>query len=488
MRTIDIIELSFSNFKRRKLRSALTVMGVVIGTSSIVIMMSLGIGLNRQFEESLERMGNIREISIYRQWNPDTGGHVGDFDDDMVAQLSAIENVEAVAPEIRLDGGKFISGRYQWSYPQIKGINMDFADQYGFIIEQGKHFDDTTISNSRTIYVTFGTDTPSYFQIPQKNSGGGGGIMGGGVMYGALPIRSMWWGEPQEVHIDIMDPSTTIKYTFDDQYGSAPDINADTITKKAQLYTVVPVAILGEGYNYDTKFTAYVDLETAKMIQDAKEKFNRDTSGDLSNNQNNDYGYGDNNDVYSDIKIYANDINSVEGIIESVKAMGLEAYGAGSYLEEQKAQLAMIQLILGGIGSVSLLVAAIGITNTMIMSIYERTREIGIMKVIGCYLKDIRTMFLFEAGFIGFFGGLVGLVLSYSVSFIINYVVNSMNQGGMDGMYYAGASVSTMTSISVIPFWLACASVVFSIIIALLSGFFPANKAMKLSALEAMRV
>ncbi len=476
MRTIDIFELSFSNFKRRKLRSALTVMGVVIGTSSIVIMMSLGIGLNRQFEESLERMGNIREISIYRQWNPETGGHIGTFDDNMVAQLASIENVEAVAPEIRLDGGKFISGRYEWSYPQIKGINMDFAEQYGFVIGEGKHFDDTTISSSRTIYVTFGTDTPAYFQMPNKNS------MGGGMFHSTTRMGMGMWGEPQEVHVNIMDPNTKIKYTFDDQYGAAPDINSDTITKKAPLYNVEPVALLGEGNSWETRYNAYVDLETAKMIQEAKEKFNRDTSGNLENNNNN-YGYGQNDDMYSYIKIYANDINSVDGIIESVNAMGLEAYGAGSYLEEQKSQLAMIQLILGGIGSVSLLVAAIGITNTMIMSIYERTREIGIMKVIGCYLKDIRTMFLFEAGFIGLFGGIVGLGLSYSVSFIINYVVNKMGSGDM---YYTGEEVSM--AISVIPLWLALLSILFSIFIALLSGFFPANKAMKLSALEAMRV
>lgn len=487
MRKIDILELSFSNFRRRKLRSALTVMGVVIGTSSIVIMVSLGIGLDRQFNESLERMGNIREISIYRQWNSETGGHIGTYDDDLVARFKAIENVEAVSPEIQLDGGKFISGKYEWTYPQMKGINMDFAEQYGFVIEQGKHFDDTTISSGRTLYMTFGTDTPAYFQQPNKNNSGG--MVGGGmVFWGAISARdirsvinNMFWGEPQEVHVDVMNPNTAIKYTFDENYGAAPDITQDTVVKKATLYNVVPVALLGEGNNWETRYNVFVDLETAKMIQDAKEKFNRDTSGDLSNNNNFNYGYS-NDDVYSNIKVYANDINSVEGIIADINAMGFEAYGAGSYLEEQKSQLAMVQLILGGIGSVSLLVAAIGITNTMIMSIYERTREIGIMKVIGCYLKDIRTMFLFEAGFIGLFGGLVGLVLSYSVSFVINKLVSGMSSG----MYYMGSD--SMTQISVIPLWLAGLSVLFSIMIAVLSGFFPANKAMKLSALEAMRV
>ena len=74
-----------------------------------------------------------------------------------------------------------------------------------------------------------------------------------------------------------------------------------------------------------------------------------------------------------------------------------------------------IQLVLGGIGAVSLFVAAIGIANTMMMSIYERTKEIGIIKVLGCALQNIREMFLMEAGFIGFLGGVIGVVLSYII-------------------------------------------------------------------------
>ena len=80
----------------------------------------------------------------------------------------------------------------------------------------------------------------------------------------------------------------------------------------------------------------------------------------------------------------------------------------------------MIQADLGGIGAVYLLVAAIGIANTMMMSIYERTKEIGVLKVLGCSLKTIRNMFLIEAGFIGFIGGIIGLILSLLVSVLIN--------------------------------------------------------------------
>ena len=133
----------------------------------------------------------------------------------------------------------------------------------------------------------------------------------------------------------------------------------------------------------------------------------------------------------------------------------------------------MIEAVLGGIGAVSLLVAAIGITNTMMMSIYERTKEIGIMKVLGCDMRNIGALFLMEAGCIGFFGGVVGLILSYSLSGMINYFVKNSDMG--------------VESISYIPFWLAGASLIFAILVGMIAGFFPSKRAMKLSPLAAIR-
>ena len=136
----------------------------------------------------------------------------------------------------------------------------------------------------------------------------------------------------------------------------------------------------------------------------------------------------------------------------------------------------MIQAVLGGIGAVSLFVAAIGIANTMMMSIYERTKEIGIIKVLGCDMKVIRNMFLLESGFIGFMGGVVGLLFSEAVSFAINRLLNiGQSMTGMSG------------DISRIPLWLAAASLAFAVFIGMAAGFFPALRAMKLSPLAAIR-
>ena len=135
----------------------------------------------------------------------------------------------------------------------------------------------------------------------------------------------------------------------------------------------------------------------------------------------------------------------------------------------------MLQAVLGGIGAVSLFVAAIGIANTMMMSIYERTKEIGVIKVLGCAMGNIRNMFLIEAGFIGFVGGLIGLVFSYLISFLVNKFLAGVFLYGMD------------SKLSVIPPWLAAAAVMFAVLIGMAAGFFPALRAMRLSPLAAIR-
>jgi ABC-type antimicrobial peptide transport system permease subunit len=118
----------------------------------------------------------------------------------------------------------------------------------------------------------------------------------------------------------------------------------------------------------------------------------------------------------------------------------------------------------------------------MIMSVYERTREIAIMKVLGCKLSNIGQMFLFEAGLIGFFGGIVGIGFSYLLSYILNNFGGDLMQGL--GTYHMPGGESYPAS--VIPPWLVLLGLAFATLIGVLSGFLPARRAMKLSVLKAI--
>ena len=182
---------------------------------------------------------------------------------------------------------------------------------------------------------------------------------------------------------------------------------------------------------------------------------------------------------YENVVVDVDKMENIDGVLQTIQDLGFQAHNNAEYIQSMQQQSKTTQMVLGGIGAVSLFVAAIGIANTMMMSIYERTKEIGVLKVLGCAMGNIRTLFLMEAAFIGFIGGLVGIILSYGISVLINQFAGKL----MGDYYYMGAD----SSISYIPSWLVLAALGFAVMIGIVSGFIPALRAMKLSPLAAIR-
>jgi len=180
-----------------------------------------------------------------------------------------------------------------------------------------------------------------------------------------------------------------------------------------------------------------------------------------------------NGKTYQQLKVITEDMKYSKAVSEALNDRGYYAYTIATTLEGLEEQSKSIQGVLGGIGGITLLVAAISIINTMIMSIYERTKEIGIMKVIGATFGDIRLLFLTEAGLIGLIGGVIGIIISLGLSRLINTLGTAYMGGG--------------STLSLIPPWLVVFAVAFSVMIGLIAGLYPANKAVKLSPIEAIR-
>ena len=197
---------------------------------------------------------------------------------------------------------------------------------------------------------------------------------------------------------------------------------------------------------------------------------------------------------YQQVYVKVDDLKNVPDVEEAIHELGYSnTYSMSQQREEMNKQTMRSQMIFGGVAAVSLLVAAIYIINTMTMAIYERTREIGVMKVLGCELKNIRTMFLLESSCIGFLGGVLGVAFSLLASLVLNNISTILGvlgqDGGIDlsgmmGGMYMGAS---STTISVIPPWLVLGALVFATVVGFVAGIVPANKAVKISALEAIR-
>ena len=294
---------------------------------------------------------------------------------------------------------------------------------------------------------------------------------------------SGYWETGELPDIDLMKDSMFMILDQDAYYnrqssgGLQGDAGTDgngtsNVPKSAKKHIVTASGVVAGGvddYNVNSYYV-FCDLDTLKTVLQ-KEFRGRAIPGQPLNQAGKPFKEL----MYSEIRVEVDDMEHVKEVSDIIRSMGYNANSNVEALESTKQQFAIVQAVLGGIGAVSLLVAAIGIANTMMMSIYERTKEIGIIKVLGCSLKNIRQMFLMEAAFIGLLGGTIGNILSFLMSFAINKVVSGEMIMGVEA------------NISYIPLWLVLASLGFAALVGILAGYFPARRAMKLSALEAIR-
>ena len=162
--------------------------------------------------------------------------------------------------------------------------------------------------------------------------------------------------------------------------------------------------------------------------------------------------------------------------------MGFQAYTAQSFVQGINSFYVILQVIFAGVGAIALLVAAIGIANTMAMAILERTREIGLMKAVGATNRDVLSVFLGEAAGIGFLGGAGGVLLGWSLGQVINVAALAYMAGQAASQGGPPPSMAVYT-----PAWLPIFALVFATLIGLISGLYPALRAATLVPVDALK-
>jgi ABC-type antimicrobial peptide transport system permease subunit len=179
---------------------------------------------------------------------------------------------------------------------------------------------------------------------------------------------------------------------------------------------------------------------------------------------------------YDSIVVKVDSTDSVVGVTSQVKALGVYTQTAQDILDQVTKVLTIVGIILGAIGALSLLVATIGIINTMIMATYERRREIGVMRATGASRRTVLTMFTLEAGMIGFWGGMLGLGIALVARLVGNNILNRVlaDQG------LAGTDVISF------PIWLVVGVVVGTTLLGVVAGVLPAGRAARLDPVEAL--
>ena len=443
MKFLDLLRMSSGNLWKRKVRTILTVLGVVIGVASIVVMISFGLGLSRTLVAQYESWGSLTQITVYQPWS---GDNIEDMrlDDDLVREIEALDHVESVWPILQTS---VIAkcGAYQ-SWLQIQAVPKEAFPEMNIEVGEG--------------HLPGGDDELTFFY--------GNRVLQDfyNVKTGSYP----YWDTEELPDIDLMNDPMFIIFDTDAYWQSQyPDENGlNTPAPKKYMIPACGVeATLEDGWS---QYGWYTLCDIDQLVPQLRRIFKKKV---IPGQPTTSTGKPYNEIFYNQLTVNIDEMDNVMEVLNYLTGLGYNTDSNAEWLQSEQEQMATIQLVLGAIGAVSLLVAAIGITNTMMMSIYERTKEIGVMKVLGCDLRNIRSLFLMEAGFIGLIGGVVGLALSFGLSGAINRAVRAT------GQYEQG--------ISYIPVWLVLLSLVFAVLVGMVAGFFPARRAMKLSPLAAIR-
>jgi len=412
-------------------------------------MISLGLGIEQAQTQMLEGWGDLNVIQIHNFGNTETP-----LDEAAIAAIMAMPQVEVATPvaELRMEGASVSMqagrrGRYEWGAWSLVGLYSQALDAMGYAVTQGELLTPGEVG-SGPIRVLFGENTVYEFRDTRRRW--------------PNDTINIWNVQPGEPLPDpFFDPMSERHLTL----TLSPWDDGTTVEFEVEV-----VGIMQGDFRrgWETMGGVVMDLTDMQRIVAEFER---------ANNIRRERGA---QEAFEQARVRCYSIDDVAQVEAAIRDMGFHnTFSMENERQSMQEGARQIQLILGFIGGIALFISALSIMNTMIMSVYERTREIGVMKVLGCTLGDIRSVFLLEAALIGFVGGVVGNALSFLVSIVLNIYGAGMMGGGMMG--------AEPPPVSVIPPWLMLLGLAFATCVGLVSGVVPAMRAVKISALEAIR-
>jgi putative ABC transport system permease protein len=436
MKFMDILKLSLNGLTHRGLRSWLTILGIIVGVAAVIAMLSIGAGMSQSMNSQLSNFGaDVLTVSVGRTFaiGPQSGFE-GRFEPGQGGGLSGMQ-------------GQTTQTTTSSETPSLTDTDiLTISTAEGVESVTGIISDRATIQYlAQTVSVTVEGVDPSAWNTMTTSELASG--------------RFLESGETTSILIGNGIATSMFDY----------NLTVDTqIRVGSKTFTIVGILKeSGTGSFGGDDRTIFMTIQAA-----------RDILTDLDNNE------------YSSIQVKVTDTNAIDQIIENVENVlytsrmvtadtaDFTVTSPTSMLETIQSTMATLTFFLTGIAAISLLVGAIGIANTMFMSVMERTRLIGILKSIGTRNSEIMKMFLAESGIIGLMGGLLGIFLGFIVVGIISSIgFNIMGMGRM----------GTNTSVAIVTPELILFALAFSTIIGIVSGLIPARKAAHLQVVEAMR-
>ncbi len=416
----DIVQSALRNLGRRPVRNALTAGGVLIGIVTLVAMVSFGVGVQREVQRNFVMVG-LENIFVSPQFSEGDG-----FDPfarpkpqtpltpAVVAQIAAIPGVVGVTPLLSLPAG------------------MDVTLTSG-------------ASEAIPVRIVSSGGTPFNFGPPARS----------GMLAGQTPAE--------------LGEGVLLVAALADELKAANENYADLIGRPVVITLKLP---RGETADFASRIVGVqdgfarrsIDVGLAEREAMVAWWFNRP-----------DYLQ---TEGYNQLVVRAADLGVVTAVSAAIRELNLQAQSLDAILDAANQVLALLQALLGSVGGLALLVAALGVANTMMMAIYERTREIGVLKALGASAREIRRMFTVEAGMIGLIGGVFGLIFGTLLGKLVDWIAHR---------YLVNEGVTGVGPLSIVPWWLALGALLFAALIGILAGLYPAARAARLDPVTALR-
>ena len=427
MKLADQFRTGGRNLRRQKLRTVLTVFAIVIGAVSVTVMLTLVTSAKGFVRDQFDGTGETRRIavtsdpSIDKYWDATNSWSDGSgtrLDASMVQKISGIQGVDGVSGV--------------WTPWNVAAMSLD-----GTRVD----FDKTRL---------YGIDPGPAFSYP--------------VMAGETLSTSS--GEGDIVVSSSVANNLGYAKRFDELVGKSvvfegrKDAGDMPVPSGAKIIGVV------EGDS-----AAYITLDWATAIATRTRHDNKDGKDIVTTESEID------RNGYNSIWVNVPNKNDIDRIEKEIRVFGVGAVSGAQAVSEQEKIFNIIGAVLGGIGAIALLVAAIGVINTMVMATLERTREIGIMRALGATKRTVKRLFTVEAAILGFFGGVFGVALSFLFAKLANGPLNSMLED-------QGFSARDVVKV---PAGLGLLVIAVTTGIGVLAGRLPARRAANLDPVEALR-
>lgn len=444
MKSRDMAELAVRNLREAVLRNSLTTMGIAVGITSLVAMASLGVGLQNLATDRLSRSGLFDAIYVApktstpgfgREQNPGPGQDTPPVPLDAGARqkLSQLPNVVDVYTDIRFPTEIHFEGKPYATV--VAGVAPLDRTEGSFDSMKGRFFAGPA-ADEAILQIEFARELS-----PQPDSLIGKDIVLRYAEREALPA----------------EPGAK---------NSAPSgISIVPKDETLRIVGIVETEAAG-GFGPYGRGRLFIPMQVAEKLRVAQSNDLRDLLRDQPAERN-----------YDSLTVRVSGATKVKDAEAAIKRMGFAAYSVLDASQTLQQVFDVFDIFLLIFGSLALVVASLGVINTLVMAILERRREIGILKALGAADRDVSRLFFIEAGAMGLLGGILGTAMGWLISRAINF--------GTD-VYLARRSLPPI-AVSAVPWWMVGLAILFSIIVSLVAGMYPASRAARLDPVQALR-